>query len=85
MGQQVSRKKGDWKELEFKEYNFNAKAQPADPLLKDSLRHFIEHVVHFHKSPLCSEVLNALTQLSLLQELVSERSVTQNPGITGLV
>ncbi|KAH9706056.1 Anaphase-promoting complex subunit 5 [Citrus sinensis] len=34
MGQQVSRKKGDWKELEFKEYNFNAKAQPADPLLK---------------------------------------------------
>ncbi|GAY68145.1 hypothetical protein CUMW_261910 [Citrus unshiu] len=26
--------KGDWKELEFKEYNFNAKAQPADPLLK---------------------------------------------------
>lgn len=31
--------RGDWKELEFKEYNFNAKGQPAEgghlhPLLK---------------------------------------------------
>ncbi|PPD81715.1 hypothetical protein GOBAR_DD21340 [Gossypium barbadense] len=38
--------RGDWKELEFKEYNFNAKGPPAEaghlhPLLKASIGHYI--------------------------------------------
>lgn len=38
--------RGDWKELEFKEYNFNAKGPAAEaghlhPLLKASIGHYI--------------------------------------------
>lgn len=61
--------RGDWKELEFKEYNFNAKGLPAEsghlhPLLKASIGLYIYQLhLAFGK---CVTIKNTNEDISLL-------------------